>query len=147
MKQAHKSHQSGTVLVEFALVLPLMVTMFLIIVDLGFVLREHQILQNAAREGARFSALPANWINPVNPAATADTIKQVVVAYMAQENITVNTGQITVNQQYPIKVGALTVSGSQVTVTYVRPLFITGTPLLPSPQVTLTGQAIFRNLY
>ena len=147
MKQAHKSAQSGTVLVEFAIVLPLMVTMFLIIVDLGFVLREHQILQNAAREGARVSALPANWINPVNPAATADTIKQVVIAYMAQENITVNTSQITVNQQYPIKVGALTVSGSQVIVTYVRPLFITGTPLLPTPQVRLTGQAIFRNLY
>src|SRR5213594_3801313 len=147
MKQARKSAQSGTVLVEFAIVLPLMVTMFLIIVDLGFVLREHQILQNAAREGARVSALPANWINPVNPAAKADTIKQVVVAYMAQENITVNTSQITVNQQYPIKVGALTVSGSQVIVTYVRPLFITETPLLPTPQVTLTGQAIFRNLY
>ena|SRR5437763_1183511 len=147
MKRAHSRGSRGSVLVEFAIALPLMVTILLVVVDLGIAIREHQILQNAAREGARFSSLPANWINPANPTATADSIKQVVVTYMAQENITVDSGQITVDQQYPIKVGSLTVSGSHVTVTYTRPLTIAGVALLPFSQITLTGQSIFRNLY
>jgi len=147
MKPVHRRASAGTVLVEFAIVLPLMVTILLVIVDLGIAVREHQVLQNAAREGARFSSLPANWIDPANPTATTNTIKQVVVAYMAQENLIVNTGQVTVDQKYPIKVGALTVSGSHVTVTYTRALTIAGLPLLPFAQVTLTGQSTFRNLY
>jgi Flp pilus assembly protein TadG len=147
MKRVHNCCERGAVLVELAIILPLLVTMFLIILDLGFVLREHQIVQNAAREGAHFSALPANWVNPTNPTASVDAIKQLVIGYTAQEHITIDSSQITVNQQYPITVGTSTVRGSQVTVTYTRPLFIDGTPLLPNPQITLTGQSVFRNLY
>jgi Flp pilus assembly protein TadG len=148
MRQAHSSAADrGAALVELAIVLPLLVTLFLIAVDFGVVVREHQILQNAAREGARFSILPQNWVSPVNPTATQDAIKQVVVDYLAEENITVDKGAVTVNQQYPITVGTLTLHGSQITVTYTRPLLIVGAPLLPVGQITLTGQSVFRNLY
>jgi Flp pilus assembly protein TadG len=147
MKPAHKSVERGVALVEFAIVLPFLVTLLLIAVDLGVVIREHQILQNAAREGARFSALPQNWVSTVNPTATLDAIQQRVVDYLAQENITVDKGSVTVNQRYPIKAGSLTVFGSQITVTYTRSLVIAGAPLLPLGQVTLTGQSVFRNLY
>jgi Flp pilus assembly protein TadG len=147
MKQARNSAQRGTVLVELAIILPFLVTVFLIAVDLGIILREHQILQNAAREGARFSALPQNRVTPINPTATVDAIQQRVVDYLAQENITVAKASVTVNQQYPITIGGLTVQGSQITVTYPRSLLVTGTPLLPAGQITLTGQSVFRNLY
>jgi Flp pilus assembly protein TadG len=147
MKPAHRSAEQGTALVELAIVLPFLVTLFLAAVDLGVVLREHQILQNAAREGARFSALPRNWVSPVNPTATLDSVQQRVVDYLAQENITVAKANVTVNQQYPITVGSMTVTGSQITVTYTRSLVVAGAPLLPAAQVSLTGQSVFRNLY
>src|SRR5438034_9207671 len=108
MRQVHKSAERGVVLVEMAMMLPLLITIFLVIIDLGLVLRENQIVQNAAREGARFSALPPNWISSVNPTATTAAIQQRVVDYLAQENITVPLGNVTVNQQYPITVGGST---------------------------------------
>jgi Flp pilus assembly protein TadG len=148
MRQAHNSDERGAALVEFALMLPLLVLIFLITIDIGIVAREHQILQNAAREGARFSALQKNWINPqVNPTATEAAIKQRVIDYLAQENITVSDASVTVDQQYPITVGALTVNGSRITVTYTRSLVVAGAQLLPAGQVTLTGQSVFRNFY
>jgi Flp pilus assembly protein TadG len=147
MKRAHNSAARGAVLVELAIILPFLVTVFLIAVDLGIILREHQILQNAAREGARFSALPQNFVSSINPTATVDAIQQRVVDYLAQENITVGKASVAVNQQYPIAIGALTVQGSQITVTYTRSLLVAGAPLLPAGQITLKGQSVFRNLY
>ena len=147
MKRVHSSPQKGAVLVELAIVLPLLVLLLLGAIDLGIVIREHQILQNAAREGARFSSLPRNWISPVNPNASEAQIKQRVIDYLAQENITVNAADITVDQQYPIVVGGLTLRGSRIAVTYNRQLLVAGAPLLPFAQVTLAGQSVFRNLY
>jgi|SRR5579884_926384 len=147
MKRVHNSRDRGVALVELALMLPVLITMFLAAIDLGVILREHQIVQNAAREGARFSSLPQNWINPVNPSANVDAIKQRVIDYLAAENISVAAGNITVNQQYPIIVGGLTLQGSCVTVTYARALAVSASPLLPGNPVTLTGKSVFRNLY
>src|SRR6266550_3400237 len=120
MRRVHSSAERGAALVELAVVLPLLAVIFLGTLDMGIVLREHQILQNAAREGARFSALPKNWIDPINPSASAAVIKQRVIDYLAQENITVGAGSITVNQNYPITIGGLTVKASLITVTYTR---------------------------
>jgi uncharacterized membrane protein len=139
--------QRGAALVELALTLPLLTLLFLTIIDLGLVIREHQVLQNAAREAARFSALPLSWIDPRNPVATEAAIKQRLVDYCQQEGITVAPGQITVNQQYPIDVNGFTVRGSEVIVTYTRSFLIPGAPLLPFAQMTLSGRAVFRNLY
>jgi Flp pilus assembly protein TadG len=148
MRRAHNPVDKGTALVELAMVLPLLIILFLGTIDLGIAIREHQILQNAAREGARFSALPRNWINPaVNPTASEAAIKERVIDYLAQENITINAASITVNQQRPITIGGLTVWGSDITVTYTRPLLVAGGPLLPFANVTLSGESLFRNLY
>lgn len=142
--------QRGVVLVEFALILPVLVLLFLGIVDLGLIIREHQVLQNAAREGARFSALPQNRIaGSQNPGATQTAIQQVVVNYAAQENITISAANITINQQYPIPIQAngLTPYGSDVNVTYTRSFLFPGGSVLPFSTVTLTGDSVFRNLY
>jgi Flp pilus assembly protein TadG len=124
-----------------------MVLLFLGALDLGLVIRDHQVLQNAAREGARFSTLPANWVSPVNPNATVADIEQRVIDYLQQEGIAVGPGDITVNQTYPINVGVVTAWGSEVVVTYTRSFLIPGAPLLPFGQVTLGGRSVFRNLY
>lgn len=139
--------EKGAVLVELAIVLPLLALIFLTIIDLGLVIREHQILQNAAREGARFSTLPMNWINPRNPGATANAIKQRVIDYCQQEGLAVGLEDVTLNQLYPIDVGGLTAYGSEVTVTHESTLLIPGAPLIPVGQLNLAGRAVFRNLY
>lgn len=147
MKRVHKPTERGAALVELAMILPLLALVFLVVIDLGLILREHQILQNAAREGARFSSLQKNEIAPTNPTANENTIKQRVIEYLAQENISVIAGDITVDQEHPITVGVFTLTGSEITVTYNRSLLIPGAPLLPFSQLTLTGQSVFRNLY
>jgi len=128
-----------------AAVLPLLVLIMITIIDLGLVLREHQIIQNAAREGARFSALPLNQVGSINPSASIAAIQQRVTNYLAEENVTAPANSITVNQQFPISIAGYTVYGSEVTITYERALLVAG--FFPPGKVTLTGRSVFRNLY
>jgi len=158
--------ERGAVIVELALMLPLLAILIMTIIDLGLVTREHQVLQNAAREAARFSALPKNNIDPTNPTATPNSIRDRVINYLAQERITVaavdcaadgteakrwNCGAITRRQQKPITttISGVTYTdyGSEVTVTYTRSVLIPGAPYLPFNSVNLTGKSVFRNLY
>ncbi len=147
IRKRSRKDAEGAVLVEFALVLPLLALLFLTVIDLGLVIWEHQVLQNAAREAARFSSLPSSWINPRNPGANESQIKQRVIDSCLEEGIHVEANDIIVVQDYLITVGGMTVKGSEVTVTYDRSFLIPGAPLLPFPEVTLTGRAVFRNLY
>ena len=140
--------ERGAVIVEFALVLPLLALLFLTVIDLGLVVHESQVLQNAAREGARFSALPISWIDPINPVATEAAIRQRVTDYCAEEGVVVAPGSITINQSFPIDVGGgLSALGSEIVVSYERPFLIPGAPLLPFTRVTLSSRAVFRNFY
>ncbi|MEE8161295.1 MAG: TadE/TadG family type IV pilus assembly protein, partial [Acidobacteriota bacterium] len=91
------TRERGAVIVEFAMILPLLVIIFVTIIDLGVLLHEHQVLQNAAREGARFSALPRNQISPLNPIASASAVRQRVMDYCAERNLTVPSADITVS--------------------------------------------------
>jgi hypothetical protein len=50
--------ERGAELVEFALALPLLLVVFGGIIDFGLLLQRHQVLSNAAREGARLASLP-----------------------------------------------------------------------------------------
>lgn len=141
--------ERGVVLVELALVLPIFAALLLVIVDLGLLLREYQIVQNAAREAARYSILQQNWIDWRNPSANDTAIRQRVVDYLQQERITdVTIASVTLTQVDPIVTSdGLTLHGSLVTVSYTRSLLVAGAGLLPFPQVTLTATAAFRNLY
>src|SRR5262245_50676559 len=129
MRQPHKwkhKDQHGAVLVETALVLPILLFLFVGVVDYGLILREYQILQNAAREGARLSILPAYCID-TNGSAVSDAIKQRVVDYLANENITIAASDVTVNQNVTISGGgggSLPTIGSKITVTYNRSVLI-----------------------
>jgi hypothetical protein len=142
--------QKGSVAVEFAIMLPLLALLLLGIMEVGSILRDYQVLQNSAREGARFSANPANQISGAqNPGAVLQTIQNRVVAYLQNEHINVPPGSVVVDQAYPIQIGALTVMGSHVSVNYSRSLIFPGvTSLIPSlGSLQLQGNAVFRNFY
>jgi Flp pilus assembly protein TadG len=167
-----RAEHRGSVTVELALMLPLLAIFVLGATDLGFIVREHQVLQNAAREGARFSAQPANNIDTLNPTATANAIRDKVINYLAEERIIIastdctpdgtvakqwNCGAITIWQQHPIStvyppppaVGGVIITdfGSSVVVTYDRSLLFSGGSLFQFNSVSLNGKAVFRNLY
>src|SRR5437016_3256738 len=147
LSRTHEN-QRGAVLVEMALVVPILLFLFVGIVDYGLILREYQILQNAAREGARLSMLPDYCISSVPAAdqsAVHDAIGQRVVDYLAQERITIALADVNVVQNVRIDLGGgLSATASKITVSYTRPLLIgNGWPFGP---VALRGEAIFRNL-
>src|SRR5215467_10282000 len=100
--------QKGTIAVEFAIVVTLLATLLLGIMEVGSIAHDYQVLQNAAREGARFSANPGNQITrSQDPAGSLQTIQDRVVAYLQNENITVAEGDVVVDQAYPIQIGTL----------------------------------------
>src|SRR5436190_23563019 len=100
MRRVHSSrsyqYQRGVAVVELAMVLPLLTVLLIGIVNLGLVVREFQILQNAAREGAHYSSLFGNEIAAAFPAgdvtaqaAIRGKIQDQVVKYLAQEGIAI----------------------------------------------------------
>ena len=149
-KQRTGNTEKGAVAVEFAVVLPLLAILLLGVMEVGSIVHDYQVLKNAAREGARFSANPANQMSLAqNPGTVQQTIQNRVVAYLQNENITLSAGNVAVDQAYPFQIGDLTVMSSHVTVTYTRSLIFSGvTSLIPSlGTLQLTGDAVFRNFY
>src|SRR5688572_32271613 len=143
-----KHSQKGAVAVEMAIVLPLFAIFLLGIFDLGSAAREHQVLQNAAREGARFASMGTNSMAGANGATVLATIRARVLAYLQNEGVTVPAANIVVDQNFPVTVGTYTVEGTQVTITYNRPWIFTGSGgylRLPG-SLNLQGRAVFRNL-
>ena len=146
--------QRGTVAVEMAIVLPLFAILLLGAFEFGDIARTHQVLQNAAREGARLSANLTNCISCSSDcsvqAATLATIQNRVVAYLQGERITVNASDVIVDQNYPISVSGMpAVKGTHVTINYQRSLIFPGiSGLIPSARtMQLSGNAVFRNFY
>jgi Flp pilus assembly protein TadG len=58
MTSLSPSHERGSVLVEFALVVPILLVIFAGIVDFGLMMQRREVVTNAAREGARIAVLP-----------------------------------------------------------------------------------------
>jgi Flp pilus assembly protein TadG len=143
-----RERQKGVAAVELAIVLPLFCILLLGILEIGGMARDHQALQNAAREGARFSAMPANRTTGVtNSAAVMATIKNRIIAYLANENITVASGDIDVNQAYLLTLSGVNVNASEITINYTRPVLFPGIKGWIPLSTTLQGKAVFRNFY
>lgn len=140
--------QKGVASVELAIILPLFCILLLGILEVGGMARDHQALQNAAREGARFSALLNNKISgAANGAAVQTTIKNRIITYLGNENITVSSGDIVVNQAYPLTLGGVSANASEITINYTRPILFPGISRWLSLTTTLQGKAVFRNFY
>ena len=153
MRQLHNQNhrdQCGAVLVELALVIPILLFLFVGVVDYGLILREYQVLQNAAREGARLSIQEEYCIScgkaGAQQTALLGAIRNRVVDYLSQERITIAATDVNVDQCTLIDMGGgVRTFGSTITVSYTRSLLIgNGWPFGP---VALRGAATFRNLY
>jgi Flp pilus assembly protein TadG len=143
-----QTRERGVAAVELAIILPLFGILLLGIIEIGGLARDHQVLQNAAREGARFSSLPANRMSEAtNPTAVETTIKNRIIAYLTNESITVTTGNITVNQGYTMLLGGINVPASEITIVYNRPVLFPGIANWLTMTTTVQGKAVFRNFY
>ena len=58
-----KESESGAVMVEFALVSMTLILLLVGIIEFGLIFNTQLALQNAAREGARYAAIPSQGIN------------------------------------------------------------------------------------
>lgn len=153
--------ERGTQIVELAAVLPLLVFLALAASEGAGVIRAHQILNNAAREGARLSSVKEN-------AGNLQFLQDSVTCYLIRNRVapparqvpsycpatasattTCTSYTVTINQAVLVPNGGTSMPSSQVTVSCGYPLNFL--PRLPwfgvSNVVNLGGQAEFRNFW
>ena len=141
------SRERGTQIAEMAVVLPLLVFLTLVVVEGAAFVRVHQVLNNAAREGARLSA------QPENEGATTE-IANVVRQYAFDNGATASLNDpnltVTINQNLTIPTGSgVSIQASRVTVTYPYQLkYLPNVPFFSvQSSINLQGSAEFRNFY
>lgn len=171
MRPTRPRRQRGTQLVEFAVVVPLLAFLALLVTEGAAMVRAHQVLNNAAREGARLSIANENWRTAgdsvdlgIRPQIT-NAIKQYAYcngvpldsATFASCGTKSNslsgacsTYNINVDPTIPLVVNGVNATDTRVVVTCAYKLL--WLPRLPffgtrGPTVTLTGTAEFRNLF
>lgn len=138
---ALRRSDEGAELIEMAIVLPLLLLLFMGMVDFGFMFQRYVVLSNAAAEGARVASLPGY--------TTADVTAR-VNAYATDSGIpgTVTTARVAV--ALPGGAAGVTWPGSQVTVTHVYNYQYIG-PIAalfsnaPNGSVTITSRATVRH--
>jgi hypothetical protein len=166
---ATKREARGTQVAELAIVLPLLLFLSLAVSEGAYMIRVHQVLNNAAREGARLAVEQQNYdvANPLtNCTAPANskqaTLCQAIVSYAQNNGISAGSGfnrcngaaasngmNITINQQFliPGTGGGLSMNGTQVQV--VCPYNLAFLPRIPSFGITgtvnLKGNVVFRD--
>ncbi|HKT69080.1 MAG TPA: TadE/TadG family type IV pilus assembly protein [Terriglobales bacterium] len=168
---ATKRKARGTQVAELAIVLPLLLFLSLAVSEGAYMIRVHQVLNNAAREGARLAVEQQNY-DPVNPltdctapkGSTQAALCQAIISYAQNNGISAGSSfnqcngapgtnglNITVNQNYlvPAVGGGLNINGTQVQV--LCPYNLAFLPRLPSfgitGTVTLKGNVVFRDFF
>lgn len=137
-----RRRQAGNELVEFAVALPCLAMLMMVIGQVSTAVATHQTLNNAAREGARLAVVPGEY------GATAE-VQNRVVAYAQAHGIALSATNVTVNQNLlvPQSGGACSaaspcIKASRVAVTYNFPL-----DLLLGKTLQLGASAEMRNFY
>jgi Flp pilus assembly protein TadG len=162
----HKRRERGTQIAELAVVLPLLAFLALVVSEGAGVVRTHQVINNAAREGARISAEEVNQdaISAVQTAvadyACFNGVKLNGASTSACTNTSFNVtcatsgSAVTVNQNVLVPTASgVGIQSSQVTVTCAYPL--TYLPKLSFPwmginvpnSIPLKAIATFSNFY
>lgn len=117
--------ERGAELVEFALALPLLLVVFGGIIDFGLLLQRHQVLSNAAREGARLASLPGYD-------CATDIVPRVEL--YVREGIADNTAApVTTCTPVTVPAGTMAVQAVHVTVSLTEGFLVLG------PIVNLAG--------
>ncbi|MGH9393942.1 MAG: TadE/TadG family type IV pilus assembly protein [Terriglobales bacterium] len=127
---------------EFALVLPALVLFLLAVGQGAAAVGTYQILDNAAREGARLAVVPGEFGN-------LGDVQSRVVAYAAANGITVATSNVSVNQNLVVNPGGgacsalnICINASRVSVSYSYPV-----SLLLGSTIHMGTAVEMRNLY
>src|ERR1043165_6975619 len=90
--QPKKRQKRGTALIELAMVLPILLILGMICSEGAGLLRAHMVLNNAAREGAHFSAMPENNCQSAQSPSTCTTaLQQAVINYAARNTLPLTT--------------------------------------------------------
>lgn len=172
MTDHRRRTQRGSQLVEFALVLPLLLLIVLLVTEAADAVRTYQIVSNSAREAARLSSLHHNKLPGCTTNDTDCTcgdacvlalLQNAAIQYAKNNGLDTTNMTVQVDQNCSVPVGGSAVtcaSGpttlcagclavTRVTVTY--PYTVVYLPRLPgfrfSNQVNLQAQSLFRNLY
>jgi Flp pilus assembly protein TadG len=137
--------ERGNSLVETALVLPVILVLFLGIIEVGFFLFAHVQVANATREGARYGSLCRQY-------ATCDQLSDVVRSTVFSEAQFLNMtdagagGNTTVTVQ-PASLTSVPAIGDPITVTvaynYVSPFVSNFVPMFPA-QIPIQHTLIMR---
>ena len=143
MKAKLLKKENGVIMVEIAVILPFLILLILGIWDLGLLAHEHQVLQNAAREGARYSAQHRIGDHGV----TLATIQNRVVSYCSLQNITIQPSDVTVQQAFEYSLGMTKIQASEVIITRSKALLTPGMSQLFGQAVTIRGRGVFSNFY
>jgi len=146
MTDLHRCNR-GAEIAEFALLLPLLCFICFGVIEVSSFVRVHQVINNAAREGARLATLPENLPNGQNDPVPG--IKAAVVAYAQNNGLsTFAAGNVTVVQNLVITpASGAPFPASRVTVTYpYSVLYIPGMTYSTMPgTVNLKATVEFRN--
>lgn len=136
----------GQALVEFALVVPLLLLLIVIVIDFGRALYVQTAIQNGAREGARFGSVHPQWVDNATPGLSNPDPNNVKYRASTEPAATVPSTNVTVTCTNAGVTESCTVAGSghridvRVTATFtpITPLIsnIVGTNL------TLAGDTV-----
>jgi Flp pilus assembly protein TadG len=145
----YRSGERGVAVVEFALILPVLMMLALVVSEFAAMIQTHQVLNNAAREGARVATLPDSApIQGMPNTAAVAAAQTAAVNYAAANGVKITTANVAVDQNLLVPTaGGVGQTASQVTVTYTYTLnYLPSFSSLPV-SVPMTLSAEFKNFY
>lgn len=128
--------RQGQALVEFALVLPIMLLLMIGMLEFARAWNLHQVMTDAAREGARRAVL-------ADPTMDQDSVKAAMWRYLAMFGYDPNYSNIKTGSPQPITPpGNFKVSGQNITVQLSLPYRFW---VLPGRSITMKTRFTMRN--
>ncbi len=139
MKKSVLAGEKGIAAVEFAIVLPLLVTLIFGIIEFGLVMYNKQVITNASREGARAGIVKRK------PVLDDDNIKKIVSQYSLNHLVTFGATPETPNTVIDHAAGQTFGNDLKVTVNY-RYHFLVISAFIPGlgKSLQLTAQTVMR---
>lgn len=133
----NRQRPAGQALVEFALVAPLFFLLLFAIIDFGRYVYYVQILNNAAREGARYAIVhgSSDGLDPTGPGSpdpTGEDVKAVVRNYAIG---VIGGGALDIQPSWPDGTNDRSQTVSVRVIYQFRSVF----PVVPLPPVTIEG--------
>jgi hypothetical protein len=125
MRVRRFADETGSQMVEFALISPLLLLVIAGIADFGFLFQSFEVTTNAAREGARVAVLPGFNADSNGDGTNWDPVENRVADYIDSANL-LGTYSTTITPQTIDLGGGTTIQAVEVLVSYTQPMWIIG---------------------